>query len=73
MPDDFQIDERVEWHWGVGTGVGEITGKIIGRFPSEVTQAIAATEVEQNASEDEPAYLIEQDAWRVLKSSTEST
>ena len=74
MPDDLHIDERVEWHWGAGTGVGEITGKITRRFTSEVTQTIDATEVERNAAEDGPVHLIEQEnGQRVLKPSTEST
>jgi len=70
MAYDFHIDDTVEWNWGNGTGVG----KIIERFTSEVTRTIDGTEVKRNASEDEPAYLIEQeDGQHVLKSSTELT
>ena len=68
MAYDFHIDDKVEWKWGNGTGVG----KIIERFTSEVARTIDGTEVERNASEDAPAYLIEQeDGQLVLKSSTE--
>jgi len=68
MAYDFRIDDTVEWNWG------DETGKIIERFTSEVTRTIDGTEVEQNASEDEPAYLIDQeDGQHVLKSSTELT
>jgi len=70
MAYDFRIDDTVEWNWGNGTGVG----KIIERFTSEVTRTIDGTEVERNASEDEPAYLIDrEDGQHVLKSSTELT
>jgi len=68
MAYDFRIDDTVERNWG------DETGKIIERFTSEVTRTIDGTEVEQNASEDEPAYLIDQeDGQHVLKSSTELT
>jgi len=68
MAYDFRTDDTVEWNWG------DETGKIIERFTSEVTRTIDGTEVEQNASEDEPAYLIDQeDGQHVLKSSTELT
>jgi len=68
MAYDFHIDETVEWNWGTGTGVG----KIVERFTAEVTRKINGTEVKRHASEDEPAYLIEQeDGQRLLKSSTE--
>jgi len=70
MAYDFHIDDTVEWNWGNGTGLS----KIIERFTSEVTRTIDGTEVKRTASEDEPAYLIEQeDGRRVLKSSTELT
>lgn len=67
---DFHIDDTVEWNWGNGTGVG----KIVEQFTSEVTRTINGTQVKRNASQDAPAYLIEQeDGQHVLKSSTELT
>jgi len=68
MAYDHHIGDRVEWNWGSGTG----TGEIVERFTEKVTRTIDGTEVTRNASEDEPAYLIEQeDGDRVLKSTTE--
>ena len=44
------------------------------RFTSEVTRTIDGNEVTRDASEDEPAYMIEQeDGDRVLKSASELT
>mgnify|MGYP000409396712 CR=1 FL=1 len=68
MSYDFHIGDTVEWNWGDGTGSGEISE----RFTSDVTRTIDGTEVTRNASEDEPAYMIEQeDGGRVLKSASE--
>ena len=68
MADDFHINDTVEWNWGNGVGVG----KIVERFTSEVTRTIKGTQVKRNASQDAPAYLIEQeDGQHVLKSSKE--
>lgn len=68
MAYDFHIGDSVEWNWGNGTGSGKITD----RFTSKVDRTIDGTEVTRNASEDEPAYLIEhEDGGVVLKSSSE--
>ena len=68
MAHDFHIGDDVEWDWGSGTGTGSITE----RFTAIVTRTIEGTVVTRNASEDEPAYLIEQrDGDEVLKSATE--
>lgn len=68
MAYDIHIGDTVEWNWGNGTGSGKVTE----RFTSKVTRTIDGTEVTRDASEDEPAYMIEQDDGdRVLKSSTE--
>jgi len=65
---DIHIGDTVEWNWGNGTG----TGKVKERFTEKVTRTIEGTEVTRNASEEEPAYLIEQDSGdKVLKSVTE--
>lgn len=59
---------KVEWDWGNGTGTGEITET----FTEKVTRTIEGSEVTRNASDDEPAYMIEQDDGdRVLKSHSE--
>ena len=70
MADDIHIGDRVEWNWGDGTGSGTVTE----RFTDKVTRTIKGNEVTRDASEDEPAYLIEQDDGdRVLKSASELT
>ncbi len=68
MSYDIHIGDTVEWNWGSGTG----TGEVVERFTSKVTRTIQGAEVTRDATEDEPAYLIEQnDGARVLKSSDE--
>lgn len=68
MAYDFHIGDSVTWNWGNGTGSGKITD----RFTSKVERTIDGTEVTRNATEDDPAYLIEQeDGGRVLKSASE--
>lgn len=65
---DFSVDDKVEWNWGSGTG----TGTVVKVFTEKVTKTIKGTEVTRDASEDEPAYLIEQsDGDKVLKSGSE--
>ncbi|MHA6344950.1 hypervirulence associated TUDOR domain-containing protein [Roseivivax sp. CAU 1761] len=64
----YKVGDRVEWEWGNGTARGKITE----RFTQKVTRSIKGNEVTRKASEDEPAFLIEQeDGDRVLKSVTE--
>ena len=66
----FQINTEVEWEWGKGSA----KGKVRSRYTEDVTKTIKGTEVSRNASEDEPAYLIEQDDGdEVLKSHSEVT
>ena len=68
MSYDIHIGDQVEWKWGSGTG----TGEVVERFTDKVTRTIDGSEITRDASEDEPAYLIEQDDGdRVLKSSSE--
>lgn len=68
MSYDIHIGDRVEWNWASGTG----TGTVVERFTEQVTRTIAGSEITRDATEDDPAYLIEQDDGdRVLKSSTE--
>ncbi len=59
---------KVEWDWGNGTG----TGKITEVFTDDVERQIDKNKVKRKASNDEPAYMIEQeDGDRVLKSHSE--
>ena len=68
MAYDIQIGDEVTWKWGNGTGAGNVKE----RFTERVTRTIAGSEITRNASEEEPAYLIEQDDGdRVLKSASE--
>ncbi|MBB5514155.1 hypothetical protein FHS89_000153 [Rubricella aquisinus] len=65
---NITVGDTVEWNWGNGTGTGRVTE----RFTSKVTRTLSGTEVTRDASEDEPAFLIEQeDGDQVLKSITE--
>lgn len=64
----FSKGQKVRWRWGRGWG----EGKVAERFTERVTRRIKGQEITRNASQDEPAYLIEQDDGdRVLKSETE--
>lgn len=64
----YDRGDQVEWNWGNGTG----TGRIVETFTSKVTRTINGSEITRNATDDEPAYLIEQDDGdHVLKSVTE--
>lgn len=59
---------RVRWSWGDGTAEGEVTEV----FTRDVERTLEGTRVKRNASEGQPAYLIEQDDGdEVLKSHTE--
>ncbi|MEM8824453.1 MAG: DUF2945 domain-containing protein [Pseudomonadota bacterium] len=64
----FQTGDEVTWNWGNGTGRGTV--KQI--YTDTISKTIKGTEVTRNASDDDPAYLIEQDDGdRVLKSGSE--
>lgn len=64
----YDIGDHVRWSWGSGTAEGTITE----RFTDSVTRTIKEAEVTRDASDEEPAYLIEQeDGDRVLKSHSE--
>ena len=64
----YRKGTEVSWSWGSGTA----TGKVQETFTEKVTRTIKGTEVTRNASDDEPAYLVEQeDGDRVLKSESE--
>ena len=64
----FNNGDHVKWKWGQGYG----EGKVVERFTEKVTRTIGGAEVTRNATEDEPAYLLEQDDGSlVLKSHSE--
>lgn len=68
MSAGYDKGDQVRWKWGDGYGEGEVAE----RFTDKVTRTIEGTDVTRDASEDEPAYLIEQeDGTRVLKSHSE--
>ncbi len=59
---------KVEWDWGSGTA----TGKVVKVYTRKITLTIKGTKVTREASEDKPAYRIEQDDGdEVLKSGSE--
>lgn len=65
---DITVGDTVKWSWGNGTGTGTVTDRFTGR----VTMTLKGTEVTRNASDDDPAFLIEQDDGdQVLKSGSE--
>lgn len=64
----MQLGDNVKWKWGNGWGQGKITEV----FTDKVNRSISGTEVVRNATQDDPAYLIEQeDGDQVLKSNSE--
>jgi hypothetical protein len=68
MATTYNKGDQVERKWGNGTGTEKITEK----FTDKVTRTIKGNEVTRNASDDDPAYMIEQDDGdRVLKGHSE--
>lgn len=68
MSKAYETGKSVKWKWGEGWGRGEVKEV----FTQDVTRTIKGTEVNRNASADDPAYLIEQDDGdRVLKGHSE--
>jgi hypothetical protein len=64
----YNVGDKVQWSWGNGNA----TGKITERFTDDVERQIDKNKVKRNASNDEPAYMIEQeDGSRALKSHSE--
>ncbi len=53
----FRKGQKVKWTWGNGEG----EGKIKERFEREVERTLKGSKIKKNGSEDDPAYLIEQD------------
>lgn len=68
MAKGFNVGDKVKWKWGDGWGQGTVQEK----FTEDVSRTIKGTEVKREASEEEPAYKIEQDDGdEVLKSHSE--
>lgn len=64
MKETYQTNTKVEWDWGDGTAEGYVREV----FREKITRTIKGTEVTRNGSDDDPAYLIEQqDGDSVLK------
>lgn len=68
MAKTYQTNTKVEWDWGDGTAEGYVREV----FREKVTRTIKGTEVTRDASDNDPAYLIEQkDGDKALKSHSE--
>lgn len=64
MSETFQTNTKVQWDWGEGTAEGYVREVL----RKKTTRTIKGTEVTRNGSDDDPAYLIEQqDGGEVLK------
>ena len=64
----FEKGDKVEWNWGGGTASGSVTEI----HTKEVEITTKGTTVKRNGSEENPAYIIEQDdGTKVLKSESE--
>jgi hypothetical protein len=61
---------QVTWPWGAHTA----TGKVVEIHRATVTRALAGSDITRHGSDDDPAYLIEQDdGAQVLKLRSEVT
>lgn len=56
MSSGYNQGDKVEWDWGNGTAKGTIE-KV---YRQKTTRKINGSEVTRDASDDEPAYYIEQ-------------
>lgn len=66
----YEVNTEVEWEWGNGSATGNIREK----FTNDVERTIKGSSVKREASDSDPAYLIEQDdGSKVLKSHSEIT
>ncbi len=64
----YSEGDKVSWSWGNGTGTGTVTTV----YTHKITRKIKGSEITRDASDDDPAYLIEQeDGDEVLKSGSE--
>ena len=67
MSKRYSEGTKVKWKWGDGWGHGKVTEV----FTSKTTRTINGNEVTRDASDDEPAYMIETDDSRAMKSHSE--
>ncbi len=67
MSKGYSKGTKVKWKWGDGWAHGTVDEV----FTSKTTRTIKGNEVTRDASDDEPAYLIETDDSRALKSHSE--
>lgn len=68
MADGYNEGDKVEWDWSGSTA----RGKVVKVYTQKQTLTIKGSEVTRDASEDCPAYRIEQsDGDEVLKSHSE--
>lgn len=60
----YATNTKVKWSWGNGEGIGKVRGV----FHESVTRTLKGSEITRNGSDDDPAYLVEQeDGDEVLK------
>jgi hypothetical protein len=68
MSQNFRVSQHVRWNHAGNTAEGQIKEV----FKEKVTRKIKGHEVTRNATDDEPAYRIQQeDGDQVLKSESE--
>lgn len=68
MSNAYRVGAKVAWSWGKG----EAEGKIAEVFTKRVQHTIKGSKITRRASEQSPAYLVEQeDGARALKSHSE--
>ncbi|QDS97928.1 hypervirulence associated TUDOR domain-containing protein [Adhaeretor mobilis] len=68
MAESFSQGTKVKWKWGNGYGHARVEEK----FTERITCQIKGTKVTRNATQENPAYLLEQDDGSlVLKSHSE--
>ncbi|WP_448502735.1 DUF2945 domain-containing protein [Sphingomonas sp.] len=68
MSNKFRKGQTVKWEWGNGSA----KGKVEERFDRRVQRTLKGSKVVKNGTEENPAYLIEQDDGdKVLKRGSE--
>ncbi|MGI4850991.1 MAG: DUF2945 domain-containing protein [Janthinobacterium lividum] len=66
----FEKGTKVVWNWGQGRGIG----KVVDHFKDSVHKVLQGSEITRHGTDDNPAYLIEQDnGHQVLKLHSELT
>ena len=67
MSKSYSEGDKVKWKWGDNWAHGKIT-KV---YTAKTTRKIDGNDVTREASDDDPAYMIETDDSRALKSHSE--